>query len=109
LILTVGGGIPVAIGGIQSGNHNDLYWVIPQFSDMLKSLNRCRIVVQNSILNADKGFDSKNLRRACRRKSIKLNIKETIRNRKYPEREKKRFFDNEIYKNSLSMNYFLLG
>jgi transposase len=98
LIMTDGRGIPIAIGGIQSGNHNDLYRIIPQFSDMIKSLNRCRIVVQNSILNADKGFDFKNLRRACRRRNIKPNIKENIRNRKYPKRGRKRFFSEKIYK-----------
>jgi hypothetical protein len=31
---------------------------------MIKSLNRCGIVVENSLLNADKGFDCKMLRRA---------------------------------------------
>jgi len=98
LIMTDGGGIPIAIGTIQSGNHNDLYRIIPQFSDMMKSLNRCGIVIKNSILNADKGFDSKNLRRACRPRAIKPNIKENIRNRKYPKRGKKRFFDKDIYK-----------
>ena len=56
--MTDGRGIPVAIGEIQSGNHNDLYQVVPQFSSMITSLNSCGIVVQNSILDADKGFDS---------------------------------------------------
>jgi transposase len=98
LIMTDGRGIPIAIGGIQSGNHNDLYRIVPQFSDMIKSLNRCGIVVQNSILNADKGFDCKNLRRACRRKNIEPNIKENLRNRKYPKRGRKRFFNENVYK-----------
>jgi len=53
LIMTDGRGIPIAIGGIQSGNRNDLYQILPQFSGMINSLNCCEIVVQNSILNAD--------------------------------------------------------
>ena len=98
LIMTDGRGIPIAIGEIQSGNHNDMYQVVSQFSSMITSLNSCGIVVQNSILNADKGFDSKNLRRACRRRKMEPNIKENIRNRKYPKRGGKRFFNEQIYK-----------
>ena len=82
LIMTDGNGIPISIGKVQSGNHNDLYEIIPEFAAMTKSLVRCGIAVQNSILNANKGFDSKKLRRACRRRGIVPNIKENNRNRK---------------------------
>ncbi len=98
LIMTDGRGIPLAIGGIQSGNHNDLYHIVPEFSIMIKSLNRCGIAVENSFLNADKGFDSKKLRRACRRRNIEPNIKENKRNRKKPKRGRKRFFNENVYK-----------
>jgi transposase len=98
LIMTDGRGIPIAMGGILSGNHNDLYEVVPQFSGMIKSLNRCGVMVENSLLNADKGFDSKSLRRACRRRKIEPNIKENIRNRKKPKRGRKRFFNKNVYK-----------
>jgi transposase len=98
LIMTDGRGIPIAIGGILAGNHNDLYRVAVQFSDMIKSLNRCEIVVQNSILNADKGFDCKTLRRTCRQRNIEPNIKENIRNRKKTKRGRKRFFNENVYK-----------
>ena len=98
LIMTDGRGIPIAIGGIQSGNHNDLYQIVPQFSDMIKSLNCCGIIVQNSILNADKWFDCKKLRRVCRRRNIEPNIKENIRNRKHKKRGRKRFFNKDVYK-----------
>jgi transposase len=64
LIMTGGPVIPIAIGGIQSGNHNNLYGIISEFSGMIKSLNRCGIVLQNSVLNADKGFDCRKLRKA---------------------------------------------
>jgi len=98
LIMTDGRGIPISIGGIQSGNHNDLYRVVSEFSAMIKSLNRCGIVVENSILNADKGFDCKSLRRACRRRKIEPNIKENNRNRKKAKRGRKRFFNKDVYK-----------
>jgi transposase len=32
LIMTDGRGIPIAIGGVQSGSHNDLYQIVPEFS-----------------------------------------------------------------------------
>jgi transposase len=98
LIMTDGHGIPISIGSIQSGNHHDLYEIVPEFSGMIKSLNRCGIVVENSILNADKGFDSKRLRRVCRRRNIEPNIKENNRNRKKAKRGRKRFFNTEVYK-----------
>jgi len=98
LVMTDGRGIPISIGSIQSGNHNDLYQIVPEFSAMIKSLNQCGIVVENSLLNADKGFDSSNLRRACRRRNIQPNIKENIRNRKKPKRGRKRFFNKDVYK-----------
>ena len=98
LIMTDGRGIPIAIGDIQSGNHNDLYQIVPEFSAMIKSLNRCGIVVENSMLNADKGFDSKKLRRVCWRRNIEPNIKENNRSRKKSKRGKKRFFNENVYK-----------
>ena len=98
LIMTDGNGIPISIGKVQSGNHNDLYEIIPEFTAMTKSLIRCGIAVQNSILNADKGFDSKKLRRACRRRGIVPNIKENNRNRKKNKRGRKRFFNQNVYK-----------
>jgi transposase len=98
LIMTDGNGIPIAMGGILSGNHNDLYNVVPQFSSMIKALNDCGICVKNSLLNADKGFDSKKLRRACGRRKMIPNIKENVRNRKKKKRGRKRYFNEEIYK-----------
>ena len=98
LIMTDGRGIPISITSIQNGNRNDLYDIVNEFSTMIKSLVRCGVAVQNSILNADKGFDSKKLRRACRRRGIVPNIKENIRNRKNPERGRKRFFKHDVYK-----------
>ena len=49
LIMTDGKVIAIANGGIISGNHNDLYNIVPQYSAMIKKLN---------------GFDGKAFRRA---------------------------------------------
>jgi transposase len=98
LVMTDGKGIPIAIGDIQDGNHNDLYQVVKQFAVMIKDLNYCGINVENSNLNADKGFDAKSLRRACRRRKIIPNIKENVRNRKHKKRGRKRYFHKELYK-----------
>lgn len=97
LIMTDGKGIPIASGGIISGNHNDLYQIVPQYAQMIKDLKSCGICVQNSIQNADKGFDSKKLRRAINQRKMFANIIENKRNRKGKKRGRKRFFNQEIY------------
>jgi transposase len=98
LIMTDGKGIPIAIGDILSGNHNDLFEVVPQFGAMIKDLSAAGICVENSMLNSDKGFDSKGLRRACSRRKISPNIKENTRNRKGSKRGRKRAFNENVYK-----------
>lgn len=97
LIMTDGKGIPIANGGIISGNHNDLFEVVPQYSLMTKQLRKCGICLDNSIQNADKGFDSKSLRRAIQRRKMTPNIIENTRNRKTAKRGKKRNFNQDIY------------
>ena len=97
LIMTDGRGIPIAIGDILSGNHNDLYQLNSQFLAMINELNRKGIHVENSMLNTDKGFDSKSFRRCCMRKQIIPNSKENKRNRKKIKRGRKRQFNQEIY------------
>lgn len=98
LILTDGNGIPIAIGDILSGNHNDLYNVVPQFSEMIAHLNKVGICIENSALNADKGFDSKHFRKYCHQKKVIPNIKENVRSRKQIKRGRKRQFFEKVYK-----------
>lgn len=97
LILTDGKGIPISIGNIISGNHNDLYDLVPQFSAMINELNAKGICVENSVLNADKGFDSKRFRRCCMRRKMIPNIKENNRNRKNNKRGRKKQFIQTLY------------
>lgn len=74
LVLTDGRGYPIGIGDIISGNHNDLYDIIGQFSKIMNQIKKCGICVENSYLNADKGFDCKKLRRAIHRRKMFPNI-----------------------------------
>lgn len=97
LILTDGKGIPIALGNMLSGNHNDLYQIVPQFSAMIKELKQKGIVVENAVLNADKGFDSKRFRRCCLRRKLTPNIKENTRNRKKNKPGRKKYFNQKIY------------
>src|SRR5690606_790999 len=97
LVMTDGRGIPVVCGDILSGNHNDLYRVVPQYGKMIRQLRECGICVDNSIQNADKGFDSKSLRRAIQRRNMIPNIKENTRNRKTPKAGRKREFNRQVY------------
>jgi transposase len=97
LIMTDGRGIPIASGGILSGNHNDLYEVVTQYGAMIKQINACGICVHNSMQNADKGFDSKSLRRAIQRRKMTPNIKENTRRRKNTKRGRKRDFNEHVY------------
>jgi len=98
LVLTDGRGYPIGIGDIISGNHNDLYDIIGQFSKIMNQIKKCSICVENSYLNADKGFDCKKLRRAIHCRKMFPNIKENPRNCKGNKRGKKRFFDEKVYK-----------
>ena len=97
LIMTDGRGIPIAHGGILSGNHNDLYQIVPQYAAMIKQLNDHGICTDNSIQNADKGFDSKALRRCIARRKMTPNIKENPRRRKGKKRGRKRYFNEQVY------------
>ncbi|WP_262245842.1 transposase [Parapedobacter soli] len=65
---------------------------------MINHLRECGICLDNSIQNADKGFDSKSLRRAIQRRKMILNIKENSRNRKMPKAGRKRDFNLQVYK-----------
>ena len=95
--MTDGKGIPISIGGTLCGNHHDLYNIVPQYSQMIKRIKQCGICKDNSIQNADKGFDSKALRRAIRRRKMIPDIKQNIRNRKTEKRGRKRFFIQDVY------------
>ena len=47
LVLVDEKGLPLAFGDILSGNHNDLFEVLPQFSKMCKTLKANEIKLEN--------------------------------------------------------------
>lgn len=98
LVLTDARGIPLSFSNIISGNHNDLYNIVPEFCQMTQQLKSCDIDATNSVLNADKGFDSKLFRRAIQRRGMIANIKENKRKRKQAKPGRKREFYEKVYK-----------
>ena len=97
--LTNQAGIPLYIGDVYSGNHHDLFEIIPQFKRLVAWCNAAGIALKGLRLNMDKAFDCKKLRRFCFRHGIIPNVKENVRNRKKPKPGPKRVFNEEAYKN----------
>ena len=64
---------------------------------MFNGLTDCGICIENSALNADKGFDSKHLRKYCHQRKVIPNIKENVRSRKKIKRGRKRQFFQKVY------------
>lgn len=98
LHLTNQAGTPLYIGDTYSGNHNDLFDIIPQFQQLVAWCKSVGISLKGLVLNMDKGFDCKKLRRFCFRHGIQPNVRENKRNRKKPKPGPKRFFDEEAYR-----------
>lgn len=92
-------GVPVFIGEVQAGNHHDLFDIITQFKRLVTWCVGAGISLKGVLVNMDKGFDSKRLRRFCFRHGMIPNVKENVRNRKKPKRGRKRQFEEEAYKN----------
>ena len=90
--------MPITFSDVQAGNHNDLYDIRAQVRSLFRSVLNVGLTLAKSILTADKGFDSKDIRNVCYRFGLRPNIKENIRNRKKNKRGRKRFYDEDIYK-----------
>ena len=80
LFLTDKQGIPVAKSEPISGNHNDLYQITNYFNKMLDTLINAKIKIDGLFLNADSGFDCKELRAFCSNLEIIPNIAINPRN-----------------------------
>lgn len=80
LLLTDRNGIVVACSKPLGGNHNDLYQIEIQLEEMLSQLKEMEIPVDGLFLNADGGFDSKELRKILDRQGIMLNAPPNKRN-----------------------------
>lgn len=98
LILCQENGLPLACSDLIAGHHNDLHQVDHHVATMIRLLSKRGIIIaKGTLVNADKGFDCKKLRRKIFRMNLIPNIKENRRNRRTTKRGTKRFFDDEQY------------
>lgn len=67
------------------------------FTELCEVLKEANIDSKDIFLNADPGFDSKELRSACIEKEIEANIKPNPRNEE-KDKEQDLYFDEELYK-----------
>ena len=79
LILCNNNGLPIVIGKLPSGNHNDQYNINKIFDEMIAFLEEATINPDSIFMNVDAGFDSKCFKRNCDSKGIELNAKENPR------------------------------
>ena len=100
-------GMPIFIGEIVAGNHNDLFEVLGQFKKLVYWCVGAGIKLKGVVVNMDKGFDSKALRRFCFRQGLVPNVKENVRNRKKPKRgsaEESEYLTKQPIKTGWSVN-----
>jgi transposase len=97
LFLTDQQGIPLACSEPVAGNHNDLFEIEKTVSKIIDTLIDALIAVEGLFMNADAGFDSKNLRAMCDQLDIFPNIDLNKRNAKDPD-QNDYLFDPQLYK-----------
>ncbi len=95
LYLTDRQGLPLAMSEPVSGNHNDLYNIEVQFEEVMATLEQAAIAVDGLFINADAGFDSKELRGKCEAKGVIANIAKNNRN---GDSDSDHYFDEKLYK-----------
>ena len=98
LPITDATGFIIASTGLIAGNHNDAYNLKPHLQRAFKSLKRLGLEFSRAYFNADKAFDTKAARKTCFNYGLIPNIDENKRNRKTPNRGRKRLFNPDVYK-----------
>jgi hypothetical protein len=88
-------GLSLARSEPVSGNHNDLYGIEVQFEEVIATLEEADISVEGLFINADAGFDSKELRKKCEAKGMIVNIRPNKRN---GDSDNDYYYDEELYK-----------
>jgi len=96
LFLTDKQGFPLACSSPVSGNHNDLFDIKKTVSEILNTLTAAGIPIEGLFMNADAGFDSKELRSICNSKGIIPNFDFNQRNAKNLDKNDY-YFDNQLY------------
>jgi transposase len=95
LLLTDRNGIVVGCGIPVAGNHNDLFQIERQLQQLLAQLNEMGIPVDGLFVNADSGFDAKNLRLLLDKEGIILNCPTNRRAARSLESDI--LFDDQMY------------
>lgn len=98
LFLTDKNGIPLACSAPVSGNHNDLFEIKKTVSKMLEDIKGIGINPDGMFINADAGFDSKELKSLFESEDMIHNIDENKRNSKN-KNDNTYVFDKQLYKN----------
>ncbi|GLB53578.1 hypothetical protein NBRC110019_26190 [Neptunitalea chrysea] len=96
LYLTDRHGLPLAMSEPIAGNHNDLYNIEVQFEKVTANLEQANIAVDVLFLNADAGFDSKELRKVC-----SGNI---CFNKRNSNHERDEYFDKELIGSNMPLS-----
>jgi len=95
LFLTDRQGLPLAMSEPIAGNHNDIYQIDINFKGMLDTLTKAKIRIKGLFMNADAGFDSKELRELCDKLEIIPNI--AINNRNGKSNYDTKILDDLLY------------
>lgn len=84
---------------IATVNQSDMVLLVNSLIDLKTTCRICNLIIpKDTVLNLDPGFDSRKNRKAVWNTGLKPNIKENKRNRKQTKRGRKRFFDDDLYK-----------
>lgn len=102
LYLSDSKGVMLAMATPQEGQHHDLFEIKSLFGEICQLLEEAEIDVRGLFLNADPGFDSKELRELCSKREIMANIKPNPRNKSNAEviqdQSETHIFDEVLYK-----------
>lgn len=99
LIFTDRQGYIIGAMDVMAGNHHDTFNIKENAAHAFTEMKKEGLQIEGAYLNADKAFDNKDFRKVCFNHKLLPNIDENTRNRKKNKRGRKRFFNEEIYKN----------
>jgi transposase len=83
---------------LHAANEPDIVKLGDGLTMLKRMVKAIEVSVRGSILNLDAGFDSKANRKRVWNSGMRPNIKTNPRNRRTPKRGRKRWFDEEVYK-----------
>ena len=88
---------------LTAGHHHDSFELAERMKTFFKSLKKQFKLPQVVYFNADTAFDSREMRKICFNHLVIPNIKFNPRNRKNPNRGRKRLFNPSIYQHRFTV------